>query len=138
MQAPYRMASLGSPCSTPLANQRIERVALSRPGRRPVTETARVAHRPNALRSSEPLAPPGGSTSRDIARARPPFRDPWPRDEIITHIHAGAGERFDPELVRSFASMIATLEGEQAGRERDETENGQRNGGSEPHRPDHL
>lgn len=56
----------------------------------------------------------------DALRTRRPFRDPWPRQRIMEHIHEGSGHRFDPQIVRSFASMIEQLEAEQSERERDE------------------
>ncbi len=64
----------------------------------------------------------------DALRTQRPFRDPWPRDRIMDHIQEGSGERFDPQIVRAFASMIERLEAEQADRERGDQEDGEGTG----------
>lgn len=48
----------------------------------------------------------------DALRTRRPFRDPWPRDEIMEYLREGAGQRFDPQVVDAFIRLIERLDAE--------------------------
>jgi putative two-component system response regulator len=45
----------------------------------------------------------------DALSMKRPYKEPWPLERIIAHIHAGAGAHFDPELVSVFADVLPQL-----------------------------
>lgn len=46
----------------------------------------------------------------DALRTRRPFRSPWPHDKALEFMRTHAGEKFDPEYVDAFLSMISQWE----------------------------
>jgi HD-GYP domain-containing protein (c-di-GMP phosphodiesterase class II)/PAS domain-containing protein len=42
----------------------------------------------------------------DAMRSDRPYRDAWPKDEVINHIKEQNGKHFDPEVVESFLEII--------------------------------
>jgi len=45
----------------------------------------------------------------DALSVKRPYKEPWPPDQIVEHIRAGAGKHFDPELVRQFIGALPTM-----------------------------
>ncbi len=46
----------------------------------------------------------------DALRTRRPFRSPWPHDKAVEFLRTHAGQKFDPEYVDDFLSMIGRCE----------------------------
>jgi putative nucleotidyltransferase with HDIG domain len=46
----------------------------------------------------------------DALRTRRPFRSPWPHDKAVEYLRTHAGQKFDPEYVDDFISMIRQCE----------------------------
>ncbi|MEB0136510.1 response regulator [Actimicrobium sp. CCC2.4] len=45
----------------------------------------------------------------DALSMKRPYKEPWPLDRIVAHIHAGSGAHFDPDLVTVFADVLPEL-----------------------------
>jgi putative two-component system response regulator len=45
----------------------------------------------------------------DALSMKRPYKEPWPLDRIVAHIHAGKGAHFDPGLVDVFADVLPQL-----------------------------
>jgi putative two-component system response regulator len=42
----------------------------------------------------------------DALRTKRPYRDAWPLDRVLSYLEEESGKEFDPELVRSFTTMM--------------------------------
>ncbi|MBC8505109.1 MAG: HD domain-containing protein [Chloroflexi bacterium] len=42
----------------------------------------------------------------DALRSDRPYRDAWPKDKVLEHIHQQAGKHFDPKVVEAFLKFI--------------------------------
>lgn len=40
-----------------------------------------------------------------------PYRDAWPRDQVVEHLREGAGSHFDPSVVAAFLDMSSDADG---------------------------
>lgn len=45
----------------------------------------------------------------DALSMKRPYKEPWPIDRIVAHIHAGSGAHFDPAMVTVFADVLPQL-----------------------------
>ena len=69
--------------------------------------TAPVIHRP----SRETRSPCQREFSRwlkpswDVLAAKRPYREPWPRTKIISHLDSQSGIDFDPQVVKRFLEL---------------------------------
>ena len=46
----------------------------------------------------------------DALRTKRPYREPWAQGEVLKYLEDGAGTEFDPELARSFITMMRQWE----------------------------
>ena len=46
----------------------------------------------------------------DALRTKRPYRGPWTQPEVLQYLEDGAGQEFEPGLVRSFMSMMQQWE----------------------------
>jgi NO-binding membrane sensor protein with MHYT domain len=45
----------------------------------------------------------------DALLSRRPYKEPWPVDKVVAHIHSGAGAHFDPKLVETFLEDLPAM-----------------------------
>jgi putative nucleotidyltransferase with HDIG domain len=45
----------------------------------------------------------------DALRSDRPYRPAWPEQEVLTHLQAEAGKRFDPQVVQAFMELAKTF-----------------------------
>jgi putative two-component system response regulator len=45
----------------------------------------------------------------DALLSRRPYKEPWPLDKVVAHIHSGAGAHFDPILVETFLEDLPAM-----------------------------